>query len=262
MTSWPPAELAGRTALVTAAVGPLGRALAVGLAEAGLNVSVTTLTGVCEEEFQANSILNECWSLGRRGGAYALDLADPGAVESALDAVESAAGPIAVLVNAAQAAQAVPVVPAVEADAVAWERALRLGATAIFVPTLAAGRRMLAQGHGRVVSVVSVLHDRGAPGGSMVGAASGAVAALTRSLGVGWARSGVTVNALAVGLIEGLPGPHADAETRAALERYIPSRRIGRPDDLVGALLYLVSDAAAYVNAEVLAVDGGLAVHA
>ena len=259
MTSWPPAKLAGRTALVTAAVGPLGRALAVGLAEAGLNVSVTTLTGVREEEFQANSILNECWSLGRRGGAYALDLADPGAVESALDAVESASGPIAVLVNAAQA---VPVVPAVEADAFAWERALRLGATAIFVPTLAAGRRMLAQGHGRVVSVVSVLHDRGAPGGSLVGAASGAVAALTRSLGVEWARSGVTVNALAVGLIEGLPGPHADSETRAALERYIPSRRIGRPDDLVGALLYLVSDAAAYVNAEVLAVDGGLAVHA
>ena len=159
MTSWPPAELAGRSALVTAAVGPLGRVLAVGLAEAGLHVSVTTLTGAREEEFQANSILNECWSLGRRGGAHAPDLADPGPVES-------------------------------------------------------------------------------------------------------MARSGVTVNALAAGLIEGLPGPHADAQARAAIERYIPSRRIGRPEDLVGALIYLVSDAAAYVNAEVLAVDGGLAVHA
>ncbi|MCY4639963.1 MAG: SDR family oxidoreductase [Chloroflexi bacterium] len=259
MTSWPPAELAGRSALVTAAVGPLGRVLAVGLAEAGLHVSVTTLTGAREEEFQANSILNECWSLGRRGGAHALDLADPGAVESMLDAVEAEAGPLSVLVNGAFA---VPTVAAVDADVPDWERALRLGATAAYVPTLAAGRRMLARGQGRIVSVVSVLHDRGAPGGSLIGAASGAVAALTRSLGVEWARSGVTVNALAAGLIEGLPGPHADAQARAAIERYIPSRRIGRPEDLVGALIYLVSDAAAYVNAEVLAVDGGLAVHA
>lgn len=259
MTSWPPAELAGRSALVAGAVGPLGRALAVGLAEAGLHVSVTTLTGAREEEFLANSILNECWSLGRRGGAYAVDLASPAAVESALDAAEAEAGPLSVLVNAAQA---VPSVTAVEADAAAWERALRLGATSAYVPTLAAGRRMLERGRGRIVSVVSVLHDRGMPGGSLTGAASGAVAALTRSLGVEWARSGVTVNALAVGLAEGGAGPHAGAEARALIERYIPSGRIGRPDDLVGALVYLVSDAAAYVNAEVIAVDGGLAVHA
>ena len=259
MTPWPPAELAGRSALVTAAVGPLGRALAVGLAEAGLHVSVTTLTGAREEEFQAHSILNECWALGRRGDAHALDLADPDAVESMIGAVEAATGPLSVLVNGACA---VPSVAAVEAGASDWERALRLGATAAYVPTLAAGRRMLARGRGRIVSVVSVLHDRGAPGGSLIGASSGAVAALTRSLGVEWARSGVTVNAIAVGLVEGLAGPHAGAPAPAALERYIPSRRVGRPDDLVGALIYLASDAAAYVNAEVVAVDGGLAVHA
>lgn len=259
MTSWPPAELAGRSALVAGAAGPVGRALAVGLAEAGLHVSVTTLTGAREEQFLANSILNECWSLGRRGGAYAVDLADPRAVEAALDAAEAEAGPLSVLVNVAGSA---PLVAAAEADAPAWERALRLGATSAYVPTLAAGRRMLARGRGRIVNVVSVLHDRGMPGGSLTGAASGAVAALTRSLGVEWARSGVTVNALAVGLIEGVAGPHDDAGARAALERYIPARRIGRPGDLVGALLYLASDAADYVNAEVLAVDGGLAVHA
>ena len=124
MTSWPPAELAGRSALVAGAAGPVGRALAVGLAEAGLHVSVTTLTGAREEEFLANSILNECWSLGRRGGAYAVDLASPAAVESALDAAEAEAGPLSVLVNAAQA---VPSVTAVEADAPAWELAIRLG---------------------------------------------------------------------------------------------------------------------------------------
>jgi NAD(P)-dependent dehydrogenase (short-subunit alcohol dehydrogenase family) len=88
------------------------------------------------------------------------------------------------------------------------------------------------------------------------------VAGLTRSLGVEWARSGVTVNALGMGFVEGLPGPHDDPETRAALDRYIPVRRLGQPADLAGALLYLVSDDAAYVNAEVLPVDGGVAVHA
>jgi len=252
-------DLSGRHALVTAAIGPLGRALAVTLAEAGADVSLTTLTGAREEEFEANSILNECWSLGRRGDAHTLDLADPAAVEAALDAAERTAGPVSILVNVGHAA---PAIAALETDLEGWERALRLAATATYVPTLAAGRRMIERSGGRVVSVVSVLHDRGAPGGALIGASAGAVAGLTRSLGVEWARSGVTVNAFGVGFVEGLPGPHDDPETRAALDRYIPARRLGQPADLAGALLYLVSDDAAYVNAEVLLVDGGVAVHA
>jgi NAD(P)-dependent dehydrogenase (short-subunit alcohol dehydrogenase family) len=255
----PLGDLRGHHALVTAAIDPLGRSLAVTLAEAGADVSLTTLSGAREEEFEVNSILNECWSLGRRGGAHTLDLADPAAVEAALDAAEREAGPVSILVNAAHAA---PAMPALETDLDAWERALRLAATAVYVPTLAAGRRMLGRGAGRIVSIVSVLHDRGAPGGALIAASAGAVMGLTRSLGVEWARAGVTVNALGVGFVEGLPGPHADPSTSAVLERYIPARRLGQPADLAGALLYLVSDDAAYLNAEVLLVDGGVAVHA
>ena len=259
MSSGALGDLSGRHALVTAAISPLARALAVTLAEAGADFSLTTLTGAREEEFETNSILNECWSLGRRGDAHTLDLADPAAVEGALDAAERTAGPVSILVNAGHAE---PAIPALGTDLEAWERALRLAATATYVPTLAAGRRMIGRGAGRIVSITSVLHDRGSPGGALTAASAGAVAGLTRSLGVEWARSGVTVNALGMGFVEGLPGPHDDPETRAALDRYIPVRRLGQPADLAGALLYLVSDDAAYVNAEVLPVDGGVAVHA
>ena len=247
---------------MTAATGPLGRSLAVTLAEAGADVSLTTLTGARDEEFEANSILNECWSLGRQGGAHVLDLADPAAFESALDAAERMVGPVSILVNTGQAVPAVPAVPAVETDLEVWERALRLVATAAYVPTLVVGRRMLERGAGRIVSILSVLHDRGAPGGSLIAASSGAVAGLTRALGVEWARSGVTVNAISVGFLDGVPGPHAAPDMHTVLEHYIPVRRLGQPADLAGALLYLVSDGSAYLNAEVLLVDGGVAVHA
>src|SRR5437870_9047696 len=95
-----PFDLAGRHALVTGATGPLGRALAVALAEAGADVSVMTLHDDGGEETQANSILNECWSMGRKGQAKRVDLTNPDAVNAAVDQLESGIGPIDILVNA------------------------------------------------------------------------------------------------------------------------------------------------------------------
>ena len=254
-----PFDLSGRHALVTGAAGPLARALAVALAEAGANVSVTTLHDDAGEETQANSILNECWSLGRKGQARRLDLTSPAAVEAAVQALESATGPIDILVNAAHGANIKPVLEATVAE---WERELARNATTAFVACQAVGRRMVQRGYGRIVNLVSILHDRGVPNGALFGASQGAVLGLTKALGLEWARAGVTVNALGIGFFDEVPGVQSDEAVHAVIERYIPLRRLGKPEDLQGALIYLVSNEAGFTDAEVFVVDGAMAVHA
>ncbi|MBM3139891.1 MAG: SDR family oxidoreductase [Chloroflexi bacterium] len=252
-------DLSGKHALVTGATGPLQRALAVALADAGANVSVTTLHDAQAEEVQANSILNECWSFGRRGEARRLDLTDAGAVERAVDELERSVGPFDILVNGVHEANVKPVVETTPAE---WERELARNATSVFVATRAVGRRMLERGKGRVVTLVSIIEDRGIPNCATFGASQGAVLGFTRSAGIEWARRGVTVNALGLGFFDELPGPQRDEELHAVLERYIPLRRLGTPADLQAALLYLVSDEAGFMQAEVVTVDGAIAIHA
>ena len=252
-------DLSGKHALVTGATGPLARALALALAEAGADVSVTTLHDDAAEEVQANSILNECWSLDRKGEARRIDLTAPAAVAAAVAALEDAVAPVDILVNAAHGANIKPVLDASLDD---WERELARNATSVFVASQAVGRRMVGRGKGRIVNLVSVLRDRGAPNCALFGASQGAVLGFTKSLGLEWGRQGVTVNALGVGFYDDVPGPQSDEEVHAVLEHYVPLRRLGKPEDLQGALLYLVSDEAAFTNAEVFAVDGAIQIHA
>src|SRR5690606_10797442 len=98
--------------------------------------------------------------------------------------------------------------------------------------------------------------------GAIFGASQGAVVGFTKSAAIEWARSGVTMNILGVGFYDGLPGPQNDEQAHAALERWIPLRRLGTPEDLQGPLIYLVSEHAGFTNAEVFNVDGALSVHA
>ncbi len=211
------------------------------------------------EEREARSVLEACRALGRRGAVRRIDLIRPEAVDRAVGEVEGEAGPIDTLVNAAHAANIKPVLDASLAD---WERELARNATSAFVASQAVGRRMLERGFGRVVNVVSILHDRGVPNAALFAASQGAVLGLTRSLGLEWGRGGVTVNALGVGFYEDLPGPQADEEMHGILQRYIPVKRLGRPEDLQGALVYLVSKEAAFVDSEIVVVDGAISNHA
>lgn len=253
-----PFDLAGGHALVAGAVGPVGRALAVGLAEAGARVSVTTLTGDMSEEPVANSILNECWTLGRDGRALTLDLTDPGAVDTALGTLEREVAPLDILVWAGHVAT---FKPALDASLSEWRRELDTNATAAFVTMQAAARRMVGRGTGRIVAVASLLAERAVPQGALYAASQGALVALTRSLAIEWGRQGVTVNTLGVGFIDGLPGAQDDPAIRAVLERYIPLRRLGAPPDLVGALLLLLNQRGGFLNGSVVLVDGGIAAH-
>ena len=254
-----PFDLTGRHALITGATGPLGRALAVGLAEAGADVSVTTSNDDAGEETTANSILNECWSLGRKGTARRVDLANPAAFSGAVDAIEATHGPVDILVNASHGANIKPVL---ETSLDEWERELSRNATTTFVACQTLAARMIPRGYGRIVNLVSVLHDRGIANGAIYAASQGAVLGFTKSAAIEWVRHGITLNALGIGFYDGVPGPQSDEAVHAVLERYIPLRRLGKPEDLQGALVYLCSNEAGFTDAEVFMVDGAIAVHA
>jgi len=252
-------DLSGKHALVTGATGPLQRALAVGLAEAGADVSLTTATAEMAEEVQANSILNECWSIGRRGEALTLDLANEAAVEAAVAGLEERIGSIGILVNASHAAAVKPFVEmSPEEELGLFDR----NVGRVLIPTRVVGKRMLGRGQGRVVNVASILSDRGVPNCAVFSATQGAIVGFTKALGIEWIRQGVTVNALGIGFYEDVPGPQQDAALREVLERYIPVRRLGRAMDLQGTVVYLASDEAAFVDSEVVVVDGAISVHA
>ena len=251
-------DLSAKHALVTGATGPLQRALAVALAEAGADVSLTTATVELAEEVQANSILNECWSIGRRGEALTVQLADEGALVEAIAGLEQRIAPIDILVNAVHAA---PIAPFLATSAADDAAAFTASVASVLNPTRVVGRGMVERGSGRIINLASILSDRGVPNCALYSATQGAIAGFTRSLGIEWIRSGVTVNALAIGFYEDLAGPHHDVELHAALERYIPLRRLGEGPDLQGALVYLASDEAGFVASELLVVDGAISAH-
>ncbi|MDA1147236.1 MAG: SDR family oxidoreductase [Chloroflexi bacterium] len=254
-----PFDLSGRHALVTGATGPLGRALAVGLAEAGADVSLTTLGDDATEELAARSISAAVTALGRRSAVRRVDLTDPTAVAAAVAGIESDVAPLDILVNAQHGANIKSVLKASLAD---WQRELDRNATSVFVATQAVGKGMVERGYGRIITLVSILHDRGVPNAAIYGASQGAVLGFTKSLGLEWGRNGVTVNALGLGFYDDIPGIQSDEEIHAILEKYIPLRRLGKPEDLQGAVVYLSSELAAFVDSESFVIDGAIQVHA
>ena len=199
------------------------------------------------------------------GQVRTLDLADAAAVEAAVDALEREVAPIDILVNATHEANIKPLLEASLAD---WQREIDRNVTTTFVACQAVGRRMVARGGGRIINLVSILHDRAVPNCALFSASQAAILGLTRTLGIEWGRgpadqiARVTVNALGLGFYEGVAGPQNDADLHGILQRYIPLRRLGEPADLQGALVYLASDTANYMQGELVMVDGAIASHA
>jgi NAD(P)-dependent dehydrogenase (short-subunit alcohol dehydrogenase family) len=184
---------------------------------------------------------------------------------AAVAEIEAAHGPIDILVNATHGAN---IKPSLEATLADWQTEIDRNATTAFVACQAVGKGMVARGGGRIINLVSVVHDRGVPNCAMFSASQAAVLGLTRSLGIEWGRGEalqrprVTVNALGLGFYDGIAGPQGDENLHAILERYIPLRRLGQPADLQGAVVYLASDTTNYVQGELLMVDGAIANHA
>lgn len=250
-------SLPGKAALVIGASGPIGRAAALALAEAGANVAVATTTRAQKEEVAANSCANEIWALDRKGFAQTIDAAREADVEALAQRAVSELGRLDVLVNAHDLPFAKPL-PEITPDE--WRRVVDVNLTGVYLACRAAAGPMLSQGSGRIINVVSLLAERGMVNGSAYCAAQAGVMNLTRALALEWARSGINVNAIGAGWTEGMAFL-ADDDARRQLERYLPDKRLARPEEIAGVVVYMASDAADYLTGQVVWIEGGALSH-
>lgn len=245
-------DLSGRTALVTGSSLGIGWALARGLGEAGARVVVNGRdTGRLA---QAAEALRDA---GIAAFELPFDVCDAAAAAAAVDRFEADEGPIDILVNNAGMQHRAPLD---EFEIEAFDRLMRTNVNSAFYVGQAVARHMIGRGAGRIINIASVQAKLARPGIAPYTASKGAVANLTKGMATDWARHGLQINAIAPGYFDTPLNAAlvADPEFSAWLEKRTPAGRWGRVEELVGACVFLASDAASFVNGHTLYVDGGI----
>ncbi|MEC3974515.1 SDR family NAD(P)-dependent oxidoreductase [Amycolatopsis sp. H20-H5] len=245
-------SLAGRTALVTGASRGIGKAIALAYAEAGADVGILA-RGTSELE----KLAGEIEELGRRAVVLTCDLSDPRQLRTAVSTALTELGQIDVLVNNAGGFDCAG--PFIELDAGDWAEVMRLNFDTVVQLCRELGRHFLQRGSGSVVNVSSIAGVGGVPMLSPYAASKAAIISLSRTLAAEWASRGVRVNALTPGWISTeLTKTFAEnPEASAGLLSAVPAGRWGTPEDVVGAAIFLATDASRLVTGSCLTVDGG-----
>lgn len=251
-------ELEGRAALVTGAGSGIGRAIAIGLAHHGADVAGADIDGVGLQKTIA-----EVNARGKKGLAVQTDITNLAAVTELVESAHKYFGSLDILVNnAGISSHALPE----ELTLDEWRNVIEINTTGYFLCAQAAGRRMMKQeSGGSIINISSIAGSKALGRGNLVLSVSkGAVNQLTRELAVEWAKHNIRVNAILPCQIR---TPNLQVliddpryESQALVERFlqgIPLNRLGEPEDLVGPVVFLCSDAAAMVTGVLLPVDGG-----
>ncbi|MFG1431730.1 glucose 1-dehydrogenase [Xanthobacter sp. V2C-8] len=243
-------SLEGRAVLVTGASQGLGAYFAEQLAAAGAKVAL----GARKQEACA-ALAGRIVAAGGTALPLALDVTDAASVAAGVAATVGAFGRLDVLVNNAGVTATVPLMDMSEDS---WDRIVDTNLKGAFLCAQGAARQMERQGGGVIVNVASILGHRVAGQVAAYAASKAGLVQLTRSMALEWARHGIRANALCPGYVEtDINRTFFDTEAGQALVRRIPSRRLGRLEDLAGPLLFLCSEASAYMNGTSLVVDGG-----
>jgi NAD(P)-dependent dehydrogenase (short-subunit alcohol dehydrogenase family) len=245
-------RLDGRVALVTGGSRGIGRAAALGLAQAGADVAVAA-----RKPEDLEQVAGEIRALGRRALAVPAHLGRREDIDRLFQAVADAFGRLDVLVN--NAATNPVFGPLADIDEAAWDRTMTLNVKGYLLASQRAARAMAPLGRGAIVNIASTAGLRASPGLGAYAVSKAAVLMLTRVLGRELASLGIRVNAIAPAIIETRfsEALWKNPENLSWYLKSTPLGRTGQPEEVAGAVVYLCSDAASYVTGQTLALDGG-----
>ena len=245
-------DLSGKTALVTGSSRGLGLVFARGLAQAGATV---VLNGRNHETLQ--QAVSGLKSEGFSAEGYAFDVVDKNQLSEQVNRIEEQIGPVDILVNSAGIQKRAPILDMEES---VWREVLEVNLNGVFLTSKIIGKGMVQRRQGKIINICSVLSEVGRPTIAPYTAAKGGVKMLTRAMAVEWAEYNVQVNGLG-------PGYFATEMNRALVQdrdfdswirQRTPARRWGKPEELIGAVVFLASRASDFVTGQILYVDGGI----
>jgi len=244
-------SLEGRVAVVTGGTSGIGLALVRGLAEAGADV-----VPMSRRREQVDAAAAEVEQRGRRAVRVTADVGDRASLQAALAATLEQLGKVDILVNCAGITKRTPTLDVTDEE---WNAILATNLTGTLRACQVFGRHMLERGYGRIINIASLASFVGLFEVAAYTASKSGVAGLTRALAVEWGSRGVNVNAIAPGVYRtALNAALLDGTERGKEFRLrTPMGRFGRVEELAGACVFLASEAASFVNGELLAVDGG-----
>lgn len=245
-------DLTGKTALITGSTRGLGRSFAEGLAAAGAKI---ILNGT--DAARVKAAVGEMRTAGYQADGVAFDVTDEAAILAAFEKFDAEGTAVDILINNAGIQWRKPMVDLPTAE---WQRVLDINLTSAFVVGREAGKRMIARGRGKVINIGSLTSSLARATISPYAVTKGGIKLLTQQMAAEWAGSGIQANAIAPGYMltdmnEALVNnPDFDAWVKGRT----PARRWGKPEELVGAAVFLASTASDYVNGQIIYVDGGM----
>jgi len=244
-------DLQGKTAVVIGGTTGIGHALSLGLADAGANVVASS-----RRPEQVAQTAAEIEARGRKTLRCPSDVGDRATLEALHDEVLKEFGKVEILVNCAGITKRAPTIDFPQED---WDRIIDTNLTCTLRGCQVFGKSMLSQGYGRIINIASLSTYVGLFEVAAYSASKAAVGALTKVLAVEWSRHGVLVNAIAPGVFRTDLNTNLLDSTERGREFKIrtPMGRFGKTEELVGAAVYLASEAASFVSGEILVVDGG-----
>ena len=241
-------DFTGKSALVTGATGGIGRVIVKKLHDAGATVIITDMRQEALDEFASE--------LKERVYAFACNLGDPADIDALVAKAEKAAGAIDILVNNAGLTKDNLFMRMKDED---WNLVLNVNLTAGFRLARSAIRGMMKRRYGRIISMASVVGVTGNPGQANYAASKAGMIGMTKCLAAEVASRGITANCVAPGFIKTAMTDALPEEAKEKLARNIPMARLGLPEDVANAVVFLASDEASYITGQTIHVNGGMA---
>jgi 3-oxoacyl-[acyl-carrier protein] reductase len=240
-------DLSGKIAVVTGSTRGIGRAVAQALSDSGARVAV-----VGRDRERASQVANE---IGNGAAGFACDVTDTAQVAALIAQVEKELGGIDILVNNAGVTRDNLVMRLKDED---WDEVMNANLRGAFAAIRAVSRGMMKKRSGRIINMASVVGLMGNKGQSNYAASKAGLIALTKSVAKELGTRGILVNAIAPGFIETEMTDAMTPEARSVLNGLIPLERLGKPEDIASAVVFLASDHASYITGQVIVIDGGM----